>query len=117
MNGTSGQGKEFRLGYSLFSRYEVHSLEMGKTWKRRDLRLGWEFQILNNSRDFIGAGNRIRTGDPDLGKVVLYQLSYSRSLMYTCLFSGQRSQRSMLWSAIVVNNPWQQLRDAGIPFL
>ena len=25
-----------------------------------------------------GAGNRIRTGDPDLGKVVLYQLSYSR---------------------------------------
>ena len=25
-----------------------------------------------------GAGNRARTGDPDLGKVVLYQLSYSR---------------------------------------
>src|SRR5512134_1855886 len=25
-----------------------------------------------------GAGNRTRTGDPDLGKVVLYQLSYSR---------------------------------------
>ncbi len=25
-----------------------------------------------------GAGNRIRTGDPNLGKVVLYQLSYSR---------------------------------------
>ena len=28
----------------------------------------------------IGAGNQIRTGDPNLGKVVLYQLSYSRVL-------------------------------------
>ena len=26
-----------------------------------------------------GAGDRIRTGDIDLGKVALYQLSYSRS--------------------------------------
>ncbi len=28
-------------------------------------------------KDF-GAGNETRTRDPDLGKVVLYQLSYSR---------------------------------------
>jgi hypothetical protein len=28
----------------------------------------------------IGAGNETRTRDPDLGKVVLYQLSYSRIL-------------------------------------
>ncbi len=28
--------------------------------------------------DIIGAGKEIRTPDPDLGKVVLYQLSYSR---------------------------------------
>ena len=27
----------------------------------------------------FGAGNETRTRDPDLGKVVLYQLSYSRS--------------------------------------
>ncbi len=27
---------------------------------------------------FYGAGNGIRTRDPNLGKVVLYQLSYSR---------------------------------------
>ncbi len=27
----------------------------------------------------IGAGNEARTRDPDLGKVVLYQLSYSRN--------------------------------------
>ena len=26
------------------------------------------------------AGDRTRTGDPDLGKVVLYQLSYSRTV-------------------------------------
>ncbi len=28
----------------------------------------------------IGAGNETRTRDPDLGKVVLYQLSYSRNI-------------------------------------
>ncbi len=28
---------------------------------------------------FLRAGNRTRTGDPHLGKVVLYQLSYSRN--------------------------------------
>ena len=27
----------------------------------------------------IGAGNRVRTGDLNLGKVALYQLSYSRT--------------------------------------
>ena len=27
----------------------------------------------------FGAGNETRTRDPDLGKVVLYQLSYSRN--------------------------------------
>ena len=33
-------------------------------------------------RNFLnfGAGNETRTRDPDLGKVVLYQLSYSRIL-------------------------------------
>ena len=32
-------------------------------------------------REF-GAGNEIRTRDPNLGKVVLYQLSYSRLRYY-----------------------------------
>jgi hypothetical protein len=37
---------------------------------------------LNEWRFFIfGAGNETRTRDPDLGKVVLYQLSYSRVLV------------------------------------
>jgi hypothetical protein len=35
-----------------------------------------------------GAGNEIRTRDPNLGKVVLYQLSYSRLLS-----EGVASQR------------------------
>ena len=30
--------------------------------------------------DEFGAGNETRTRDPDLGKVVLYQLSYSRKV-------------------------------------
>ena len=32
-------------------------------------------------RSIFGAGNETRTRDPDLGKVVLYQLSYSRVVM------------------------------------
>ncbi len=32
-------------------------------------------------RSINGAGNETRTRDPDLGKVVLYQLSYSRVVM------------------------------------
>ncbi len=33
----------------------------------------------------IGAGNETRTRDPDLGKVVLYQLSYSRNYLKTAV--------------------------------
>ena len=32
----------------------------------------------NNPALFLGAANETRTRDPDLGKVVLYQLSYCR---------------------------------------
>ena len=32
-------------------------------------------------KSIFGAGNETRTRDPDLGKVVLYQLSYSRVVM------------------------------------
>ena len=38
-----------------------------------------EILDLCTSRREIGAGNETRTRDPDLGKVVLYQLSYSRN--------------------------------------
>ena len=36
------------------------------------------FITLDKARSIFGAGNETRTRDPDLGKVVLYQLSYSR---------------------------------------
>ena len=36
-------------------------------------------------RSIFGAGNETRTRDPDLGKVVLYQLSYSRVLVWRIL--------------------------------
>ncbi len=36
-------------------------------------------------RSNFGAGNETRTRDPDLGKVVLYQLSYSRVLVVRIL--------------------------------
>ena len=37
-----------------------------------------------------GAGNEARTRDPDLGKVVLYQLSYSR--LFETLMTNQRGE-------------------------
>ena len=46
---------------------------------------GPDFNHLQNSVELcsaiFGAGNETRTRDPDLGKVVLYQLSYSRVLV------------------------------------
>ena len=33
---------------------------------------------VDRGREVFGAGNEIRTRDPNHGKVVLYQLSYSR---------------------------------------
>ncbi len=53
------------------------------------------------SRREIGAGNETRTRDPDLGKVVLYQLSYSRNRMsFASDWSGKRDSNSR-------PRPWQ----------
>ena len=42
---------------------------------------------------YIGAGDGIRTRDINLGKVALYQLSYSRSLVLLyCRSTGPRCQ-------------------------
>jgi hypothetical protein len=38
-----------------------------------------------------GAGDRIRTGDIDLGKVALYQLSYSRPYRKTPFSNGNNT--------------------------
>ena len=39
----------------------------------------------------FGAGNETRTRDPDLGKVVLYQLSYSRVTAFFAIFRWRRN--------------------------
>gem|GEM_PF-1098397 len=40
--------------------------------------MGTDFKSVPMASVESGAGNEIRTRDPNLGKVVLYQLSYSR---------------------------------------
>ena len=32
---------------------------------------------------WLGAGDRVRTGDPQLGRLMLYQLSYSRANLFS----------------------------------
>lgn len=54
------------------------------TWRRNEKRARRPFlndlqTSLELYRSIFGAGNETRTRDPDLGKVVLYQLSYSRN--------------------------------------
>jgi len=46
---------------------------------------------------YFGAGNETRTRDPDLGKVVLYQLSYSRN-------TAKNEKSSSLWGAHYTRN-------------
>ncbi len=48
-------------------------------------RMTWLWIIKFGLSKNFGAGNETRTRDPDLGKVVLYQLSYSR---ITCISEG-----------------------------
>jgi hypothetical protein len=45
---------------------------------------------------FFGADDRARTGDPDLGKVVLYQLSYVR-VGTSILAEGDGASNSRIW--------------------
>ena len=59
--------------------------------KRKNPAVGWVLKF--------GAGNEIRTRDPDLGKVVLYQLSYSRIPVQSFCESGP----SQKWSAFYKN--------------
>ena len=48
---------------------------------------GFTMGFLCTGGKVYGAGDRIRTGDIDLGKVALYQLSYSRSTQNS-IFAG-----------------------------
>ncbi len=44
---------------------------------------------------FVGAGNRTRTGDINLGKVALYQLSYSRVRLRNVSAAGYCVKRGL----------------------
>ena len=54
--------------------------DRGKERQQKPRRSGVGGVYILARADF-GAGNETRTRDPDLGKVVLYQLSYSRVLL------------------------------------
>ncbi len=59
------------------------------------LKLRWWGKVLSNTSiylEFHGAGGGIRTRDPNLGKVVLYQLSYTRILCMRFFASFQALQ-------------------------
>ncbi|CAI8968970.1 hypothetical protein EMIT0215P_80002 [Pseudomonas serboccidentalis] len=61
---------EDRVLVSLSPARKQRCLKLNLETKRRSSLSGVLFEF--------GAGNETRTRDPDLGKVVLYQLSYSR---------------------------------------
>ena len=68
-----------RAGYKCFQRRRAKVKErLFSGRKKMDLFSEIHFLML-------GAGNETRTRDPDLGKVVLYQLSYSRVLVMRIL--------------------------------
>ena len=46
----------------------------------------------SNSEDFFWAENEARTRDPNLGKVVLYQLSYFRIVHFIGARDGNRTR-------------------------
>ena len=48
---------------------------------------------------YIGAGDGTRTRDPDLGKVVLYQLSYTRKTNNVKQFTTTKKNVKMLFAA------------------
>ncbi len=69
-----------------------------------------------------GAGNETRTRDPDLGKVVLYQLSYSRisSRLRIVRAANAKSRRHPTWREIKIEPPpilrsFPEGRDSGAP--
>ena len=49
--------------------------------------------------DYIGAGDGPRTRDPDLGKVVLYQLSYTRKTNNVKQFTTTKKNVKVLFAA------------------
>ena len=74
------------MGRPLTQLYEIAVIEnvLGTSWltetkKDAEASIFDDLQTsIETCKSIFGAGNETRTRDPDLGKVVLYQLSYSR---------------------------------------
>ena len=58
--------------------------EVGAVNERCDGSLRTRIMVQSGDREEVGAGNEVRTRDLNLGKVALYQLSYSRVLKKFC---------------------------------
>ena len=77
------------MGRPLTQLYEIAVIEnvLGISWltetkKDAEASIFDDLQTsIETCKSIFGAGNETRTRDPDLGKVVLYQLSYSRLVM------------------------------------
>ena len=77
------------MGRPLTQLYEIAVIEnvLGISWltetkKDAEASIFDDLQTsIETCKSIFGAGNETRTRDPDLGKVVLYQLSYSRVVM------------------------------------
>ena len=71
------------MGSSLYSWARAEKPKAEKTARHAILEDKTERLVMaihhGEGEEKYGAGDRIRTGDIDLGKVALYQLSYSRS--------------------------------------
>ncbi len=55
--------------------------------------------------DWLGAGNRARTGDPQLGRLMLYQLSYSRAKSNSVGSPGGEVNR-LFGARVIPDLPW-----------
>ena len=68
---------------------------------------------------WAGAGNRVRTGDIQLGKLTLYQLSYARGATYVYVADPHRSAEASLvntgdpFSRKLVPRPLPMIGDQG----
>ena len=62
-----------------------------------------------------GAGNEIRTRDPNLGKVVLYQLSYSRirSACYPRVAGSRKNDAARRRSRVKRAAKWRPLGESN----
>jgi hypothetical protein len=77
--------RETSLLMVLSSKVRWERRQRGREAQRRHPDLNRGMEVLQTSALPLGyaagacrAGDRVRTGDPNLGKVVLYQLSYTR---------------------------------------